>query len=999
MSYTRPHIWFLILLLFFSGLTLPVSGVSQVQDDYLHFDHLTIQEGLSHNTVHCMIQDRHGFVWIGTQNGLNKYDGYSFEVYLSQMEPRPSNGFIGKSISSLFEDSQGNIWVGTRKNGINVMVASTDRFRNLQADSNFAKLNGFDITQFFEDQSGNIWISSVGGGLLKYDPKVDTSYLYTAKTGGLVNDILFDLVEDEQGTIWLAGAGDALNYLKKGSHQFSQAHVNIEGAPNMSGYRKTLLLDGEYLWIGTEGTGLYRMSIKDQDFIHISQANGEGRLKSNSVRDIFKSSEGQVFLATDGGGLHILDTATLYMKHYSNQVGENTSLSSNALFCFLKDRSNNLWIGSYNGGISILKVHKTWFDVYSPSLPDGKQLGNRSILGIYQSQDGDIWIGTDGGGLSLFDPSINQFTNSTFTNDPNNPGSIRSNVVKTIFEDSRNRLWVGFFGAGVDVYNRSTQSFQSLPAITNHVWSIVETQEGNIWFGTIGGGIHVYNPQTANLHNYVNNPDVPHSLSENNIMQLFIDREQRIWVGTADQGLNVWDDSINGFHQYQFNPDDPNSLSNDEIRAIFQDKDGTLWIGTEGGGLNRYLGQGKFERIGKQDGLIANSVMGITQDLTGHLWISTFDGLSRIDPASRDIRNFGFHKGPHSNQFNQMAILTAKDGTLYIGGINGLNTLDPLQVKDQFDSVSIVFTDLKIFTNSIPSGELADGRTILKKPIEEAEHIYLSYIDNSFSISFSAMEYTNPSEHVFAYKMEGFDEQWQYTDPGQHSITYTNLDPGKFVFHIRHKQKHARISINVSPPFWETTWFTLLVGAILASLIIFGVRFVVKRREAAHRRQLLEAEREILQLTNDKLETEVNAKNSKLMFSAVQMAHKNEILNNVKTEIKDIQGNETDSGKKLRHLVRKLEKELKSEDYWKEFNLYFNQVDSNFGQELLKKHPELTPNDLRICSLIRINLTTKEIASLLNISVRGVEQSRYRLRKRLGLGSNDNLVKYISSFS
>ncbi|MEM7368388.1 MAG: two-component regulator propeller domain-containing protein [Bacteroidota bacterium] len=988
---------FFAYLFSFWGINCPAI-IGQVLNHSLHFDHLSIRDGLSHNTVHCLLQDRHGFIWIGTQNGLNKYDGHRFELYLSQSRTGSSHGFIGKNITSLFEDRAGNLWVGTRKQGINFKEKGTSQFHNLQEDSAFLAIQGYDITDIFEDRAGMIWITSVGGGLLSYNPIADTSYRYTS-SNGLTTDILFDIVEDSQGTLWVAGAGDGLNNLEKGEKEFSQTHVNLPNAPNMSGYRKTLFLDGEELWIGTEGTGLYRMSISDRNFVHIPQGADSNQLKSSSVRDIHKAKDGRIFLSTDGGGLHILDPSSLTMAQYTNQIGEITSLNSNALFCFLEDQTDNLWIGSYNGGINILKVHKTWFEQYSPSLFDGKELRNRSILGIHQSQNGDIWIGTDGGGLSRFDPTNNQFSPISLIHDPQDPSSISGNVVKTIYEDRQHQLWVGFFGSGLDVYSPTSKTFQPFQFLGHHIWSITESSKGHIWIGTLGFGIRVIDPVSGKVETYQANEHDPNSLSENIIMMIYIDQEDQVWVGTGDKGLDMWDEQTGGFHHFRHQVDDTMSLSNDEVRAIYQDSGGDLWIGTESGGLNRYLGNAQFERIDESDGLIANSVMGITEDQMGHLWISTFDGLSRLDLTSREIRNFGFHQDPHANQFNQMAILTGKDGKLYVGGINGLNTLDPTQVKEEPDPTAIVFTDFKIFANSISPGIQKDGRIILTTPIEDADLVQLSYLDNSFSVSFSATEYTNPSEHVFSYKMEGFDEQWQMTTKGQHSVSYTNLDPGTFVFHVKRRDKHAQLTISISPPFWQSTWFTLVAGGIMAALIVLGVRFVVKRREAAHKRQLLVAEREILQLRNEKLETEVNAKNSKLMFSAVQMAHKNEILNNVKSGIKDIQGNDADARKKLRQLVQKLEKELKSENYWKEFNLYFNQVDSNFSQDLLEKHPELTPNDLRICSLIRINLTTKEIASLLNISVRGVEQSRYRLRKRLGLDSNDNLVKYISSFS
>ena len=343
-----------------------------------------------------------------------------------------------------------------------------------------------------------------------------------------------------------------------------------------------------------------------------------------------------------------------------------------------------------------------------------------------------------------------------------------------------------------------------------------------------------------------------------------------------------------------------------------------------------------------------------------------------------------------------MAILTAIDGQLFFGGIHGLHSIRPDQVKERAEEQAVIFTDFRIFNERIPVGPLADGRTILQAPIEGVDQIELSYEDNSFSISFSAIDYTNPLTNQFSYQMEGFDQQWQYTSRGQHSATYTNLDPGNYTFRVRHLDTEASIEIQIAPPFWQTIWFRALASLLIIGLILFSGFFILQRREAAHKQQMLEARSEILQLRNEKLAADVDAKNAKLMFSAVQMTHKNDLLNKVKTEVASLP---VPSSQELQQLLRTLDHELKNEDYWKEFDLYFNQVERDLGNTLLAHHPELTSNDLRMFALIRLNLTTKEIASLLNISVRGVEQSRYRLKKRLGLSGEDNLNKFITGFS
>ena len=986
-----------ICLLIFLNAAL---SLGQGEKRSLYFDHLTIEDRLSHNTVYAIIQDKNGYIWIGTQNGLNKYDGYSFKTYLTDSQTDTKNGFIGKSISSLLEDSQGNLWVATRKQGLNIKLNLSDQFQNLNHDSTFLPIQGYDISALYEDVKGNIWIGTVGGGILEINLKNKTSKHYTNQNSKLSSNLVFDIVQDSQGAIWTANAGAGLNRLESNG-QFTQIHQPGQNSPNMNGYRKKLFLDGDFLWVGTEGTGLYRFDIKNQEYEHFTNGNGPKDLTSSVVRDIHKTSDGRLFIATDGGGLNIYDDSTGNILKF--QAGGINALNSNALLCFWEDRTGNIWIGTYNGGINIYKSQKVWFEFYVPNLLKGEKLDHRSILSLHQTKNGNIWVGTDGGGLSLFDPESQSFTSTINNANLLNGNSLDGKVVKSIFEDSKGRLWFGYFGTGFNIYDPKTKSFAenkkifgvSNPNLGSNVWAIAERKNGEIWVGSIGNGISVIPPNSPFFETYLPDPKDPNSIGGANIMTIFIDREDRVWIGTGDSGLDIWNDQTKTFQHFKHDPNNSSSISDNEIRTIFQDRKGNIWIGTEGGGLNKWLGNGKFEKIKKGDGLIANSVMGITEDDKGMLWITTFEGISRLNPVTNEIQNFDFHARLKSNQFNQMAILKAADGQLFFGGIYGLNAIHPEQLKEEKRHPKIIFTDFKVFNKSIPVGELPDGRVILDKPIEIAKEVNLNYLDNSFSIDFSAIDFTSPLENDYLYKMEGFDKNWRSTEIGQHSVVYTNLDPKAFIFKVKHKEEEIQLIVRIKPPFWQALWFRVAVLSLITGLISFGVYFFVMRREAAQRRKLLMAEREILKLKNEKLADEVTAKNSKLMYSSVQMAHKNEVLNNIKQNVKELS---TEPNSKLRQVIRMLDKELKSEDYWNEFNLYFNQIDKDFGQALLAKHPELTSNDLRICALIRINLTTKEIASLLNISVRGVEQSRYRLKKRLGLGSEDNLAKYISSF-
>ena len=956
-------------------------------------DHLTISDGLPHNTVFCVLQDSDGYIWVGTQNGLAKYDGYTFEIYVSKAKGIDNQEFKGRKISEIYEDKAGNLWVGTEREGLNVRKSGKDYFENLHGNTAFSEIKEYEITSISEDEEANILIGTLGGGVIKYNPANSQSQHFTAENSGLSDDRVFDVKMDNYGKMWVAAAGPGLNYLQANG-KFTLSHDLLPNRDNMSGYRKKILVEDAYIWLTVEGGGLYRIDTQTLDYRRFSADTGENSLSSNAVLDVLRGDDGLIYIALDGDGMNIYDEKNDKMSVYNSGGGRNT-LNSKALVCFLKDRTGDIWIGTYNGGLNIIKNQKIWFEFLRPGLWGETKAEYSSVLSVYQTRDSTIWIGTDGGGLSKLVRENGTYTFKNFKNEPNNPNSLSGNVVKTIYEDSQNRLLLGVFRGGLDIYDPQQNTFQHYNIGDNVIWSIAE-KDGKYWLGTLDKDVVIFDPNTGEQELLSADTNDANSLPKEDIMVVFTDKQNRLWTGTQQGGLKLWNEKEKNFTRFQYNPQDSFSLNDNEIRAIFQDSKDRLWIGTQGGGLNQWLGEDRFTAITKEDGLIANSVMGIAEDKTGMLWLTTFLGISRLNPETREITNFNFHTKENSNQFNQMAALCSAEGKLFFGGINGLNAIKPQKIKSQDEKkqAGVIFTDLKVFNESVPVGKLENGWTILSQPIEKAQKIHLNYTDNSFSIDFAAMNFTNPQENEFSYKMEGFDADWQTLNRGEHSVNYTNLDPGQFIFKVKYEDEIAELTVFIQPPFWQTWWFRLLSALLIISAIIKGITLYTKGRDEAHKQQMLKAQSEILQLRNENLKTEVDAKNSKLMFSSAQMAHKNEILTNIKTELKAV---EKEANISLRKLLNSIDIELMSEDYWKEFNNYVNQVDKNYSKKLMEKHPKLTQNDLRLCTLLRINMSTKEIAALLNISVRGVEQGRYRLKKRLELRNEDDLIKYIST--
>jgi ligand-binding sensor domain-containing protein/DNA-binding CsgD family transcriptional regulator len=996
------------------------------QAHYPQFDYLTITEGLPHNTVYCLTQDKHGFIWAGTQDGLVRYDGYECRVF--KQKSNENDGFEGKSIHCILEDKQGNLWVGTQTCGLNFRESKTGQFKNLSHNPLFKPLAKAWIKHIFQDREGRVWIGTIGMGLWCFEAHTQKLKHFDKQNSALKDNAISSIAQDENGRIWVAASGKGIYYFDDRQAVFNQIHATGIGETDFDSYRKTFYADKKgSLWVGTEGSGLYQIHLSDGQIRRFTLQQG---LSSNNIMGIAENDKGELLLATDGGGLNIFDPQrqTFSAILYGKTEGK---LNTNALYNVLIDHDKNLWIGTYNGGINIFKTHKTHFETFTWTGNKAGELSHRSVLSICETNSGQIFVGTDGGGLNLFNKKT-----KTFSLIPNQPIGY-GNVVKSIFcpkgsygEDRQKRLWLGYFGDGLSLFDPHARRFRHfrtkpndpLSIGGNNVWSITEDKKGQVWVGILGGGLSRLDDEaTGRFQRFNFNPNDPLSISSDDVMVVFADKDDQVWVGTNTEGLNLLDRQTGKFTRFQHKSDDSNSLSANDIRCIFQDTKGRLWIGTESGGLNLWLGKGQFTHFTVQNGLISNAIMSIQEDKNGYLWLSTFKGISRFELENKQSLNFDFNKNPYlkANQFNQASSTKYTEGGFFFGGINGLTLIQPEHMPFLTTSPRLVFTDFKVFNQTIPIGKMADGRLILDKNLEETTEIHLSYRDNVFSIEFAALDFTDPFKNQYAYKMEGFDENWRTTDGTQRLITYTNLDPDTYTFKVKGANNNGvwsaekTLKIIISPPFWRTWWFKLLMFISILALSWLALRIYTTRREMALNQQVLEsdrailtlrnenlaAEQAILHLQNEKLASEIEAKNADLMSKAVQMAHKNEILISLQEQLDLIRkASEVEKAQLLRGLKTTLETEIESERSWEQFTLYFDQVNQNFTAELLKKHNALTQNDLRMCALTRLNMSNKEMAALLNISVTGVEKSRYRLKKRLGLTTEDDLGDYLRAF-
>ena len=1000
-------IWLVCLASSFFSFLPPIIGQN------LTFEHLTINQELSNNTVYAITEDRDGFMWFGSRDGLNKYDGYEFTVYKADFDD--SLTLSSNNIQSLFTHPNGDLWIGLRAGGLCIFDRTTQQFRvNPFSGQVFPDWGVTSVQAIFLDSKGYIWLGTSTQGVVRIDPKGTTLEYFgmedTPPGRRLQNNACFSFVEDADHNVWMGTAGDQIHCYLRQKDSIAVVGGDPEAGFDIYSYTKALLYKDGVLWIGTEGNGLIQYDPIQQKFLRKA-------LEKTLVKDVVAYRE-MVLVSTDGAGLFYTEDDGQSFQSLQYTAKFVNSLNTNALYDIFIDRNQNIWIGSFNGGVNVHLPDKPEFRSY-PQAPNNTDVpGSQSVLAFQEDKDGFIWIGKDGGGLIRFNPSDQSYV--TYRFDPTDPNSISSNVVTSIFEDSQGRLWVGTFSFGLNLFDRKTGKFETFQHVSsdsnslsnNNVWSIAEDHAGNLWIGTLGGGVDKFDYQETRFYHYQPDSKIPfrpNRLSDWNVRVLLVDEQDNVWVGTEFGGLNRRDPETGQFEFWLADTQDSTHLQSNFILCLHQDRNGRLWVGTEGGGLHvMQADRQSFRHYTVKDGLPSNVINAIEEDHNGVLWISTNMGLVSFNTQAGMMATFDQHDGLQSNQFNPSASIKSRTGEIYFGGLFGVNSFLPGNLQVDSLPPNIVFTDFKLFNQSLPVGPYK-GRTILPGPLNEDPVIRLRHADNVFTIEFAALDFNNPTKTQYAYRMKGFEEEWNQVDSKHRLATYTNLNAGEYTFQVKATNNSgiwsitpAELNIYISPPFWKTWWFRLLLSLIAVGSIVFLLSFLDAKRREAHQKELMKIEQEMLLFKNERLSEEVQEKNAQLSAALLQTAHKNTSLDRLKKQLVEIgqdKNADVEQRKEIRHLVRKIDFELSSEDYWEQFQLNFDQVHQQFSQVLHLRHPQLTPNEIRLSCLLRINMTNKEIASIQNISLSAVEKSKYRLKKKLALDKEADLNAYILGLS
>ncbi|MGA2586254.1 MAG: two-component regulator propeller domain-containing protein [Candidatus Aminicenantales bacterium] len=815
-----------------------------------NFAHLSIKDGMSQGSAYTILQDRRGFIWIGTEDGLDRYDGYNFKIY------RPSDDIHSLTDNTtyvLFQDSQGAIWVGT-KNGLNRYDRDLDRFTRFFSDpNNLESLGHNTIRAVCESRDGTLWIGT-DGGLNSFDRKTGKFTRYKGRPAARDNagqGEIYSIVEDSAGILWLATNGGLHSFEPKTGKVTRFSHDPRDPWSLSSNQTRVVFEDRDgTLWVGTEGGGLNALDRKTGKFTHYLNVFGRPRsLSHNNVYAIFQDRSGSLYVGTYAG-LNIFDFRTKDFTVIRNNPADSNSLSYDYIISFLEDKAGVLWIGNRGTGVDKFDPYQNKFRLYQRVGNDPRGLVSNSIRGFLEDASGNLWIATEDLGLDYWDRKTN--THTHIQHDPGNPAGLSSNATYTLRWDNAGKLWIATLGGGLDKYDPKTKKFIPYrhnpddPASLSHdsVRGLCVDHSGTVWAGTEGGGLNKLVPGTQTFVHYQNDPAQPDSLSHNIARVVYEDRSGTLWVGTFGGGLNKLDREKGTFVRYRHSRTDSNSLCDDFIMVITEDAHGNLWIGTLNG-LSKFDPKtGTFVCFTDKDGLPNNSAYGVLIEDADNIWVSTNRGLARFDPNAKSAKGFNVSDGLQSNEFNGGTCLKTRAGEMFFGGPNGFNGFTPARIKDNPYPPDVVITDLQIFNESVYPQQKIFGRTVLEKVITETTDLVLSYRARLISFEFAALHFSAPEDNQFAYRLEGLEKNW-INSKNRRFVSYTNLAPGRYTFRVKAanddgvwNEQGVAVRLRIVPPFWKTWWFLGLafLAAVFSTYSIVSTRV----RNVRNRTALLE---------------------------------------------------------------------------------------------------------------------------------------------------------------
>lgn len=801
----------------------------RIYAEQFRFINFEIEDGLSSNTVRSILQDSHGFMWFGTENGLNRFDGYTFKTYFNN--PNDSTSLGNNYVYALFEDKKGILWIGT-DDGVYLYNPMKEEFSFFAVQTEMGITIQSHIYTIKEDKNGNLWFATHGQGIFIYNPNNGqlTQYVSEGKENTLDSNRVTTLLIDGKGNIWASTSlkSDHIYLFDAQKNQFTRFTLQTD-----TQFSVHIIKEDHYgnLWLGTWENGIYKVdkrSGKVETYLHPTSSHGV-----RHIHEVTEYEPGILLIGSDDG-LTYFNTHTNEIIQMTATEFNDGSLSNKFIYPVFRDKEGGLWVGTYYGGVNYCAPHKDNIEGYAHSKYKNSVNGN-IISKFCEDTDGNIWIGTDDGGLSHFNVGT-----KTFTNYMPEPGknSLSYHNIHALFLDN-NKLWIGTYTGGLNVLDLKTGQFKlyetdpndehSLDR-SNSIYSIFKDKEDNLWLGSMNMILR-YNKETDNFSRIRN--------TEITTIDIIQDKEGCLWFGTWGKGIFRYNPQTDEWKQLVHNTKDKYTIPNNQINCFCLDDNDRLWIGTDDGLCYYSFSDSTFTRVSLS---IPNITIRNIIKERNTLWIATANGLVTYNPDSGDTHTLLKKDGLQSNQFNIKAGLLSSSGYLYLGTTNGFNIIDPRFVFENKYIPPVVITNLQIFNQNVTISE--DG--ILNKSIVYADEIGLNYKQNVFSIEYAALSYSVPSKNMYKYKLEGFDKDWNIVG-NQRKATYTNLPAGKYVFRViasnndgGWNDQGASLAITIHPPFWKTRLaYALYVLFLLGAM---GTLYYImrKRTEQRHNQRLQE---------------------------------------------------------------------------------------------------------------------------------------------------------------
>lgn len=892
-------------LILLSCILCPVETLIFCQEQGIKFSTYNTNDGLSQSSVVTIFQDDEGFLWFGTYAGLNRFDGNNFVIYAHSLANPKS---ISEShVRSVCQDTAGILFVATM-NGLNRFFTYTNEFIPFFNDStNPNSLSNNTIFKILKDRDGEIWIGTWGGGMDKlerinhnYADERDAKFKFIHhKPVEGVNSIssLFvtDIAQDKDGYLWIATT-NGLNRFNKKTQTFNCYKHEPDNPKSLSTSDiSSVCIDQKGLiWAGTWGGGLNVINPNTNEIVHFRHdENNKYSISYDIVMELFCDKTGTIWVGTYGGGLNkmVIDSANIArfsdLKNcarfidYQHVQNDFTSLSANSIYSIFEDRTGLMWLGTDWGGVDKFEKGSAKFKHIFKETGKTNTLASSIVFSLLVDSKGLLWIGTEDG-LNIYDKKTLNF--KLFKHDPNNPNTLSNSNIRSIAEDKEGNIWIGTV-YGLNKYNRTTGKFKRYiydPLNQNKdlIQYIRPSSTGKIWLGTYYAGLQVFNPETEKYTNYLKDDKNTLGIEDNLVSCIVEDKQGQLWIGTRSSGLVRFNPLTNKAEYFINNPSDSSSISNNYVLSIYIDHANRIWVGTSIG-LNKLAvdadGKIRFRRYYENEGLPSNGIHAIIEDDYNQIWITTLKGICRLNPETNEIVSYKKEDGLQDVEFSINGV--ARDfntGELFASGINGFNIFNPGHIQGNNLPPIVKIVDLRIFNKSVGVGTSLDGKIILARQINATNSIYLSYKENVITLEFAALHFQSPKGNKFAYKLDGFEKEWNYVG-NQRTATYTNLSPGKYTFMVKAantfnnwSDKPVELTIYIKPPWWNTIIFKVLLVLVLGSIVwlIIWIRTRMLRRQKDYLEHMVTKRTEELSDTNVLLEEkqeEISLQNEELI--------------------------------------------------------------------------------------------------------------------------------------